>query len=89
MAIVAEKKRELVGAYQQHEKDTGSPEVQIALLTQRINELTEHLKLHKKDESSRRGLLMMVGQRSGLLKYLVKLDRQRYLNVIARLGLRK
>jgi small subunit ribosomal protein S15 len=89
MAIAAEKRLEVVGAYRQHEKDTGSPEVQIALLTQRINDLTEHLKLHKKDQSSRRGLLMMVGQRSSLLKYLVKLDRQRYLNVIGRLGLRK
>ena len=89
MAIAVEKRLEVVNAYQQHEKDTGSPEVQIALLTQRINDLTEHLKLHKKDQSSRRGLLMMVGQRSSLLKYLVKLDRQRYLNVIGRLGLRK
>lgn len=89
MAIAAEKKQEVVGKYRRHEKDTGSPEIQIALLTQRINDLTEHLKLHKKDQSSRRGLLMLVGQRSGLLKYLVKLDRQRYLNVIASLGLRK
>lgn len=89
MALAAEKRRQTVGMYRRHEKDTGSPEVQIALLTERINELTEHLKLHKKDESSRRGLLMMVGQRSGLLKHLAKCDRQQYLDVIGRLGLRK
>ncbi|HOW71385.1 MAG TPA: 30S ribosomal protein S15 [Phycisphaerae bacterium] len=89
MAITAEQKRELVGTHRTHEKDTGSPEVQIALLTQRINQLTEHLKTHKKDESSRRGLLMMVGHRNGLLKYLAATDRQRYLSLIARLGLRK
>ncbi|HSW44949.1 MAG TPA: 30S ribosomal protein S15 [Phycisphaerae bacterium] len=89
MAIAAEKRLELVGTYRLHEKDTGSPEVQVAFLTQQINELTEHLKQHDKDESSRRGLLMMVGQRSGLLKYLAKTERQRYLNLIGRLGLRK
>ena len=89
MAITAEKKQELVGAYRSHDKDTGSPEVQIALLTEEINQLTEHLKLHKKDESSRRGLLKMVGRRNSLLRYLSAKDRQRYLDVIARLGLRK
>ena len=89
MAIVAEKRQELVGAYRTHEKDTGSPEVQVALLTERINQLTEHLKAHKKDQSSRRGLLMMVGQRNSLLKYLAREDRQRYLGLIGRLGLRK
>ncbi|GMV96887.1 MAG: 30S ribosomal protein S15 [Phycisphaerae bacterium] len=75
--------------FRQHEKDTGSPEVQIALLTERINELTEHLKLHKKDQASRRGLLKMVGRRSRLLKYLTSVDRDRYQKVISRLGLRK
>ena len=89
MAITAERKQELVGAYRSHDKDTGSPEVQIALLTEEINQLTEHLKLHKKDQSSRRGLLKMVGRRNSLLRYLSALDRQRYLDVIARLGLRK
>ena len=89
MAIAAEKRRALVGTHRIHEKDTGSPEVQVALLTERINELAEHLKLHKKDEASRRGLLMMVGRRTSLLKYLARVDRQRYLNIIGRLGLRK
>jgi small subunit ribosomal protein S15 len=89
MAIAGEKRAELVGGDRLHEKDTGSPEVQVALLTERINDLAEHLKQHEKDESARRGLLMMVGQRSGLLKYLAKVDRQRYLNLIGRLGLRK
>ncbi|HMD54946.1 MAG TPA: 30S ribosomal protein S15 [Phycisphaerae bacterium] len=72
-----------------HEKDTGSAEVQIALLTERINELTEHFKTHKKDFSSRRGLLKMVGKRSSLLKYLTRTDPQRYQAIITRLGLRK
>ena len=89
MALVAERKSELMGQFRQHEKDTGSPEVQIALLTARINELTEHLKTHKKDQASRRGLLKLVGQRSSLLKYLTQMDRDRYQKVIAKLGLRK
>lgn len=89
MTLVAERKSQLVGEYRQHEKDTGSPEVQIAILTERINQLTEHLKTHKKDQASRRGLLKMVGRRSGLLKYLTQLDRDRYQRVIQRLGLRK
>ncbi len=89
MALVAERKSQLVSEFRQHEKDTGSPEVQIAILTERINQMTEHLKNHKKDQSSRRGLLKMVGQRSSLLKYLIRLDRDRYLKVIAKLGLRK
>jgi small subunit ribosomal protein S15 len=89
MPLVAERKSQVVSEYRQHEKDTGSPEVQIALLTERINQLTEHLKSHKKDQASRRGLLKMVGQRSSLLKYLTRLDRERYQKVIARLGLRK
>ena len=89
MALVAERKSELMSQYRQHDTDTGSPEVQIALLTERIIELTEHLKSHKKDQASRRGLLKMVGQRSSLLKYLTRLDRDRYQKVIAKLGLRK
>ncbi len=89
MAISVERKQQVVTEYRQHEKDTGSPEVQIALLTERITELTEHLKLHKKDHASRRGLLKMVGRRTSLLKYLTASDRERYQKVIARLGLRK
>ena len=72
-----------------HEGDTGSPEVQIAVLTKRINDLTEHLKVHKKDHHSRRGLLMMVGHRRNLLAYLQKVDIERYRSIIARLGIRK
>jgi small subunit ribosomal protein S15 len=87
--IAAEKKNEIVAGYQTHNKDTGSPEVQIALMTARITELTEHLKIHKKDHSSRRGLLKLVSRRNSLLKYLTTLDRARYLAVIGRLGLRK
>jgi small subunit ribosomal protein S15 len=89
MSITAEEKQTLVTEYRTHEKDTGSPEVQIAILTKRINELTEHLKTHKKDHSSRRGLLKMVSKRNSLLKYLTTADRTRYLQIIARLGLRK
>jgi len=89
MAILAERKQQLLQEFRQHEGDTGSPEVQIALLTERITDLTEHLKTHKKDHASRRGLLKMVGRRSRLLKYLTALDRGRYQKVIARLGLRK
>ncbi len=89
MVVMAEKKRQIIDEYRQHEKDTGSPEVQIALLTSRIVELTEHLKTHKKDHASRRGLLQLVGQRSSLLKYLNTIDHDRYQKVIARLGLRK
>jgi len=89
MSITVERKKEVLSAYRIHERDTGSPEVQIALLTERIQELTEHLKLHKKDHSSRRGLLKLVGRRSSLLKYLTRLDRERYQKVISSLGLRK
>jgi small subunit ribosomal protein S15 len=89
VSITAEKKTELVSEYRTHEKDTGSPEVQIAILTQRINELTEHFKTHKKDHASRRGLLKMVSKRNALLKYLTQADRARYQRIIARLGLRK
>lgn len=82
-------KSQVVSDYRVHSKDTGSPEVQIAILTKRITELTEHLKTHKKDHSSRRGLLKMVGRRNNLLKYLTTKDRTRYQQVIGRLGLRK
>ena len=85
----AAKKQEIIAKYQQHEGDTGSPEVQIALLTERINHLTEHLKAHKKDFHSRRGLLQMVGQRRGLLNYLKKHDIDRYRKIINDLGLRR
>ncbi len=83
------KKTEIITKYAMHEGDTGSPEVQVAVLTQRINDLNEHLKINKKDFHSRRGLLKMVGQRRGLLNYLKKKDIERYRTVIASLGLRK
>ena len=89
MAITQEKKQEIIGQYGRKDQDTGSPEVQIALLTARINDLTDHFKSHKKDHASRRGLLMMVSKRSSLLKYLRQSDRKRYLDVINRLGIRK
>lgn len=89
MSIVKEKKTEIVSEHRQHETDTGSPEVQIALLTTRINQLTEHLKEHKKDHHSRRGLLMMVGQRRRLLNYLTSKDITRYREIVAKLGLRR
>ena len=89
MSITAEKKQELVQEYKTHDGDTGSPEVQIAILTNRIVELTEHLKTHKKDHSSRRGLLKMVGQRRRLLDYLHKSDANRYVAVTKKLKLRK
>ena len=82
-------KQEIIKAYATHEGDTGSPEVQIAILTERIRELTEHLKVNKKDHHSRRGLLKMVGQRRNLLNYLKNKDIERYRNLIADLGLRK
>lgn len=82
-------KSEIISTYKVHDTDTGSPEVQVALLTERINHLNEHLKIHKKDHHSRRGLLMMVGQRRGLLNYLMKKDIERYRELIAKLGLRK
>ena len=87
--ISKEKKQEIIATYGRTANDTGSPEVQIALLTERINELTEHLKNNQKDHHSRRGLLKMVGQRRGLLEYLKKTDLEGYRNLIARLGLRK
>lgn len=87
--ISKEKKAELIAAYGRTPNDTGSPEVQIAILTERINELTEHLKVHQKDHHSRRGLLKMVGQRRGLLEYLKKTDIEGYRTLIERLGIRK
>jgi len=87
--MLKEEKNAIIKEYAQHEGDTGSPEVQIALLTKRINELTEHLKTHKKDHHSRRGLLKMVGQRRNLLNYLTKVDIERYRAIIAKLGIRK
>ena len=87
--ISKEKKAELIKTYGLKEGDTGSPEVQIAILTERIKELTEHLKVNKKDNHSRRGLFMMVGQRRGLLEYLKKKDIERYRSIIERLGLRR
>jgi small subunit ribosomal protein S15 len=83
------KKQELMEKFKRHEGDTGSPEVQIALLTERINHLTAHLKEHKKDHHSRRGLLMMVGKRRGLLNYLMNEDIQRYRDIVEKLGLRR
>ncbi len=89
MSLTAERKAEITQGHRRHQSDTGSAEVQIALLTTRIAQLTEHLKLHKKDHSSRRGLLKMVGKRSALLKFLSRTDRERYLGTISKLGLRK
>ena len=87
--MLKERKTEIIKTYAVHEGDTGSPEVQIALLTERINELNEHLKVHKKDHHSRRGLLKMVGQRRGLLDYLKKKDLEGYRALIEKLGIRK
>ena len=89
MALQAEKKTELVGKFRIHDSDTGSPQIQIALLSQRINELTEHFKIHKKDNHSRRGLLKMVSHRRSLLDYLKKTNIQQYHEVVGRLGLRR
>mgnify|MGYP001213570631 FL=1 len=89
MALSPERKEELIKSFQIHENDTGSPEVQIAILTERINYLNEHLKANKKDHHSRRGLLKMVGQRRSLLDYLKDKDFDRYRNILTRLGLRR
>ncbi|WP_447978167.1 30S ribosomal protein S15 [Candidatus Nitrospira bockiana] len=89
MALTREAKGELIGQFRQHETDTGSPEVQIAILTNRISYLTEHFKLHRKDHHSRRGLLQLVGQRRRLLDYLRRHDEARYRAVLDRLGIRK
>jgi small subunit ribosomal protein S15 len=88
MRLEAERKRELIEEYRLHDVDTGSPEVQIALLTERIRNLTEHFKVHKKDHHSRRGLLKLVGQRRSLLNYLKRNKIERYRSVVGRLGLR-
>ena len=87
--LLKDQKTEVIVQNRRHEGDTGSPEVQVAILTRRINDLTEHLKIHKKDHHSRRGLLKMVGQRRGLLGYIKKKDIERYRTLIAKLGLRK
>ena len=89
MALSTEKKSEILKNYGLHETDTGSPEAQVALLTERINNLTEHLKDHQHDHHSRRGLLLLVGRRRGLLKYLRENNVERYRDLIARLGLRR
>ena len=87
--MTKERKQEIINTYKRDEKDTGSPEVQIALLTERINELTEHLRVHKKDNHSRRGLFKMVGKRRSLLNYLAKKDVNRYREIAQKLSLRK
>ena len=87
--MTKERKQEIIETFKRDEKDTGSPEVQIALLTERINELTEHLKVHTKDNHSRRGLLKMVGKRRNLLNYLSKKDEERYKKIVEKLNLRK
>jgi small subunit ribosomal protein S15 len=89
MSLAKEKKTEVIGKFASHEGDTGSPEVQVALLTARINDLTEHLRTHRKDHHSRRGLLMLVGQRRRLLNYLNRQDVQRYRSLVQELGLRR
>lgn len=87
--MTKERKQQIINEYKRDEADTGSAEVQVALLTERINELTEHLKVHKKDNHSRRGLLKMVGQRRNMLSYLERKDAERYKTLIEKLGLRK
>ncbi len=89
MVLLAENKLEMIEKFRQHDSDTGSPEVQVAILTHRINYLTEHVKLHQKDHHSRRGLLVLVGRRRSLLDYLKKKDVNRYRSLIEKLGLRK
>ncbi len=87
--MTKERKQEVIKTFKRDEKDTGSPEVQVALLTERINELTEHLRIHKKDNHSRRGLLKMVGKRRNLLNYLSRKDEERYKAIVEKLNLRK
>lgn len=89
MALLKERKSELIGSYRTHDADTGSPEVQVAILSERISGLTEHFKIHAKDHHSRRGLLKLVGQRRRLLDYLKGKNSERYLDLIKRLGIRK
>ena len=89
MALAKERKSEIIGSYRTHDSDTGSPEVQVAILSERISYLTEHFKTHAKDHHSRRGLLKLVGQRRRLLDYLKGKDTERYVDLIKRLGIRK
>jgi small subunit ribosomal protein S15 len=89
VSLTKERKADLIGSFRTHDSDTGSPEVQVALLSERINYLTEHFKVHTKDHHSRRGLLMLVGQRRRLLDYLKGKDSERYADLIRRLGIRK
>lgn len=89
MALAVEEKNKLISEYRRHESDAGSPQVQVALLTERISQLTDHLRQHKHDYASRRGLIMMVGKRNRLTRYLARTDRQAYQDLIKRLGLRK
>ncbi len=89
MALTVEEKAEIISDSRVHETDTGSPEVQVSILTRRINQLTEHLKIHKHDQHSRRGLMLMVGQRRRLLAYLGKKSPERYRALVAKLGLRQ
>jgi small subunit ribosomal protein S15 len=89
MSLTVQAKNQIVSEFRTHEKDTGSPEVQIAILTKRINELRDHFDTHKKDHASRRGLLKLVSRRNQLLKYLTRVDRERYVAIIHKLGLRK
>lgn len=89
MALSTEEKKTILAEYGVHEKDTGSPEAQVAMLTKRISDLTEHLKVHKHDHHSRRGLLLLVGRRRRLLKYVAQVDVERYRRLIERLGLRR
>jgi small subunit ribosomal protein S15 len=89
MTVPTDRKKELIDGYRRHEGDTGSPEVQIALLTERINGLTEHFKSHVKDHHSRRGLLRLIGQRRGLLEYLKRTEIERYRQILEKLGLRR
>ena len=89
MPLAVERKKGLIEQYRVHDGDTGSPEVQIALLTERINGLTDHFKLHSKDHHSRRGLLMLIGKRRGLLEYLRRKDGERYRAIIEKLGIRR
>ena len=89
MGLTSEKKTELIGTYRTHQTDTGSPEVQVAILSERISYLTDHFKTHAKDHHSRRGLLMLIGKRRGLLEYLKKKDSERYRTIIGKLGIRR
>jgi small subunit ribosomal protein S15 len=89
MPLTVDRKKDLIEKFKVHEGDTGSPEVQIALLTERVNSLTEHFKLHTKDHHSRRGLLMLIGKRRGLLEYLKRKDAERYRAIIEKLGIRR